>query len=313
MLRLLVALGSLLTTAGITGVLMDAPSTGVPLAGPARHTPDMPTAVNVTPAMTTTASCAILVAPTPADFHREAVGTLDATQSSFDVAFPVERTDLVDHVVIRFATEWGGPAARHSVRLEDALHRTIRDEEGKTLALTSAPVAGKYVARLTGSGIVGVESVRATIDVHYAAPAPSTARPWTAHAGAAPVEWAFMTDALPVAGDARVPLQVEHARPLDLKVWLLDDAFTNADVRVVDELGNALHEQRVQGLAPSGGPVLTWSLADGRDAARTVLIHDDGGSVPGRFLVALTVLPDPPALTYGCAAAAPPQPYAMDG
>ena len=172
MLRLLVALGSLLATAGITGVLVGAaPTTSVPLHGPARYDPTTPTTVNVTPSMTSTISCAILIAPTPPDFHRDAVGTLDATQPTFEVAFPVERADLVDHIIVRFATEWGGPAARHTVRLEDGLHRALRDEEGKTLALAGATVAGKYVARLTGSGIVGVESVRATIDVHYAEPA----------------------------------------------------------------------------------------------------------------------------------------------
>jgi hypothetical protein len=303
MLRFLVALGTLLTSAGVTSALLvPAPvPTVVALHGPNAHPAAVIPASYTT--MTPTIACAMTYRPIPPDLHRDFAGSIDAGAPSFDVTFPIERADLVDHVIVRFATDWGGPLATHRVHLEDGAHRVLRDEEGKTLALTGAPTSGKFVARLTGAALLGVEGVRATVDVHYA-----ERMQWSR----APVEWTFVADVPPMGGEARVPLDVERAVPSDVKVWLREGPLTNADVRLLDELGNSVHEQRVQGIAPAGGIVAGWPLDPRENARSSLSIRDAGASAPSQFVVALTATLMPPESRVGCASSMSYAPQAVE-
>jgi hypothetical protein len=270
MLRLAAALLALLATgAGLT----------VPLHGPSREEPPAPTPATPTPTpsepvnamiVSMPVACQPVPPPVPRPFHGTYEGALDPERREMTVTFPVVDATMLEQALVRFDIE-GTSAGGHRVALIDPEGRTIFDQEGTLLALERAPLSGLYTARLSALAPVS-ETVRATVSVRYEATGPFA---WT-H------EWPFALRLDAPHGVASMRLDVEDARPMELLVAWATPTFTDLELRILDDHGNALDAKRWQGSSPARERFFL------SDEARAFEVRDLGASAPVSLALSLS-------------------------
>jgi hypothetical protein len=280
MLRLVLALVALLSSAGATATLLS--------PGPhiTEHTPTTTPARNETtireyPMPPVTMACGAPPAPPlPRDERMVLTAQLDPRAPSFDARFPVVDARRLDHVLVDFALDGGGlPAGSVHAELLDGQGRILKENEGTSLAIDRAPAPGTFTARIASDAPVS-QSVRATIVVHYAdAPANGDRSDWV---------WWLRTPG--PSASARGGLDVQGATPVDLKVgWVDAPPLADDRVSVIDAYGNPTRTQEWDSTLAAGGSG-AFHLALGDEALE---LRDMGFSPPHAVEVFELAMPDP--------------------